>query len=115
MSPGNDWIETQLFFGLTRRGGDRISDADWHDFVDRSITPRFPEGLTIQYGDGQYRDDEGKVHKETSAILVLLHPPGQDEKLNAIAREYDQRFHQDSVLRTDWPARTAFISAASKP
>ena len=107
----NDWIETQLFFGLTRPGGSRISGVDWHDFVDHSITPRFPDGLTIFYGDGQFRGDDGAIHEEPSAILILLHAPGDDSKLNEIAEEYDRRFHQESVLRSDLPARTAFISA----
>jgi hypothetical protein len=111
---GSDWIETQMYFGLTQ-GGTRISDANWHDFVDRSITPRFPDGLTIQYGDGQYRTTQGDLHKEPTAILTILHPPGDDEKLNQIAREYDQRFHQESVLRADFPARTAFIATSLHP
>jgi uncharacterized protein DUF3574 len=110
---GSDWIETQLFFGLTKPGGERISDADWHDFVDHAITPRFPDGFTLLYGDGQYRGDDGAIHKEPSAILLLLHPPGDDAKLNEIARDYDQRFHQESVLRSDLPAKTTFISAPS--
>jgi len=109
-SAGDDWIETQMFFGLTRPGGERISDADWLDFVDHTITPRFPDGLTMLYGDGQYRGDDGTVHKEPSAILVVLHGRGDDSKLNEIARAYDRRFHQESVLRADLPAKTGFIS-----
>jgi hypothetical protein len=114
-SIGDDWVETQMFFGLTLRGGTRISDSDWRAFVDQTITPRFPDGFTIVYGDGQYRGDDGAIHKEPSAILILLHPPGNDSKLNEIATAYDTRFHQESVLRSDLPARTAFIAAATQP
>jgi hypothetical protein len=109
---GGDWIETKMYFGLTRAGGEKIADADWHDFVDRTITPVFPDGLTILYGDGQYRGSDGAVHNEPTAILIVLHPASDDAKLNAIAREYDRQFGQESVLRTDAPAKTSFISAA---
>jgi hypothetical protein len=112
---GRGWIETQLFFGLTKPGGGRISDADWHAFVDRNITPRFPDGLTIIYGDGQYRGDDGVIHKEPSAILILLHPAGDESKLDEVAREYDRQFGQESVLRADLPATAAFVSAATRP
>jgi hypothetical protein len=106
----NDWVETQMFFGLTTAGGARIPDADWHDFVDHAITPRFPDGLTLIYGDGQYRGDDGVVHKEPSAILILLHPPADGGKLDQIARDYDRRFRQQSVLRVDMPARAVFVA-----
>jgi hypothetical protein len=106
-----DWIETQLFFGLTGPGGMRITAAQWHGFVDQQITSRFPDGLTIVYGDGQFRTPDGAIGKEPCAILILLHPAGDDAKINAIARAYDVEFHQDSVLRADVNAKTAFISA----
>jgi hypothetical protein len=105
------WVQTQMFFGLTGPGGTRLADADWHDFIDHSITPRFPDGLTLIYGDGQYRGDDGIVHKEPSAILILLHPPADDIKLDEIARDYDRRFHQQSVLRVDMPAEARFVAA----
>jgi hypothetical protein len=108
-----DWIETQLFFGLTENGR-RIPDDQWHDFVDRSITPRFPDGFTILDGSGQYRGGGGTIHKEPSEILIILHRNadlGRDEvALTEIAKEYVTRFHQGSVLRSDWAVQAAFIS-----
>jgi hypothetical protein len=113
-----DWVETQLFFGLTEHG-ERIPDAAWHDFVDHSITPRFPDGFTIEYGDGQYRAADGQIHKEPTAILIVLHPRNEsqtdDPALDAIAREYVLRFHQESVLRSDSAATARFVSAVATP
>jgi hypothetical protein len=111
--PQTEWIRTELFFGLTERGK-AIDGAQWHDFVDRSITPRFPDGLTLVYGQGQYRGGDQAVHQEPTAILIVLHPKAtrrrDDALLTAIAREYDQRFHQESVLRCDSEAQVQFIA-----
>jgi hypothetical protein len=111
-SKGN-WMETEMFFGLTE-AGTKIPDDQWHDFVDKSITPRFPDGFTLEYGDGQYRGEDNTIHKEPSGILILLYKKEDfardDALLNAIAREYDARFHQDSVLRSDWNVSAQFIS-----
>jgi len=117
-SPGaslaGNWVETELFFGLTENGV-RILDEQWHDFVDKSITPRFPDGFTLEYGEGQYRGDDKQIHKEPTAILVLLYPKDDFSKddaiLNALEHDYDVRFHQESVLRSDWDARARFVSA----
>ena len=45
-----------LMFG--RKIGDRIavSESQWARFVDREITPRFPDGLTVFDASGQWRD-----------------------------------------------------------
>jgi len=107
------WIETELFFGLTDNGR-RIPDDQWHDFVDQSITPRFPDGFTILDGNGQYRGSDGTIHKEPSEILIILHrnedSEGDELALTAIAKEYVTRFHQESVLRSDWAVQARFVS-----
>ena len=112
-----DWIRTELFFGMSESGTVIPSDQ-WQDFVDKSITPRFPDGLTIVFGNGQYRSSEGQVTKEPTAILILLHKKeteGRDDAmLDSIAKEYDVRFHQESVLKCDSEARVEFISAGTK-
>ena len=110
----SEWIRTEMFFGLTEFGKP-ISDAQWHDFIDRSITPRFPDGLTFEYGSGQYRANNHELIKERTAILILLHKKEtyrrDDALLTSIAHDYDIRFHQDSVLRCDSDAQVKFISA----
>jgi hypothetical protein len=109
-----DWIRTEVFFGLSEHGTP-IAAEQWQDFVDKTITPRFPDGLAIVYGNGQYRTSGAEVTKEPTAILILLHKKEtwrrDDAILNSIAKEYDVRFQQESVLRCDSDARVEFISA----
>ena len=49
----------ELLFGLGKREGGTISDADWAAFLDAEVTPRFPAGLTVLSGYGQWRGDTG--------------------------------------------------------
>jgi hypothetical protein len=112
-SPGSYWIRTELFFGLTRRDGTAIDGAQWQQFVDDQVTPRFPDGLTIFTADGQYRDTRQLLHKEPSRVVVILHPPSTAAAANAaidqIIREYVSRFDQESVLRVDSIEKAALV------
>ena len=55
--------------------GPPISDEEWAAFVDAEVTPRFPDGLTVLRGPGQWRDRDGVVSREQSHILVIWHAP----------------------------------------
>jgi hypothetical protein len=98
-----------LFFGLSKPGGE-ISEAQWQAFVDDTITPRFPDGLTILDGAGQWKDAKGNISHERSKILLILHErdPGTLKKLDEIRANYKQRFDQESVIRESSDALVSF-------
>jgi len=105
-APGcRPYIRTELFFGTTRTGGEPVSEAEFDRFLDAEITPRFPDGLTMLTGRGQFRRADGHLVEERSVLVVLLHPKdpgsGSDAKLDQIRELYEQRFDQESVLRSD--------------
>src|SRR5262249_9176152 len=65
----------ELMFG--RKIGDRVGvgDDEWKSFIDREITPRFPDGLTIFDADSQWRDKaSGKVVREPSKNVQIVLP-----------------------------------------
>lgn len=66
-----------------------------------TVTPRFPDGLTVLDGQCQWRDPEGVILKERSKLLVILAPPVDDRSrlINEVSDEYKRRFDQESVLR----------------
>jgi hypothetical protein len=100
----------ELYFGLSRPGG-TVSDAEFRSFVDAQVTPRFPDGLTLLAGSGQWRDASGVLHVEASKLLILLVSPNDpqvDTKINAIRDDYRRRFEQQSVLRADSSACVSF-------
>ena len=100
---GNAFARTELFFGLSRRGG-VISEEEFQTFVNQYVTPRFPDGLTLLGGAGQFRDASGTTITEGSKLLILLYPArtrGANELIEAIRSDYKTQFEQESVLRAD--------------
>ena len=96
------FVEYQLFMGRGGPGGEVVDDAAWEAFLDDTVTPRFPDGLTVLDGKGQWRGSEGMVQKERSKLLIILAAPGDDgmRLIDEISQEYESRFNQESVLRT---------------
>lgn len=110
---GRPYIETSLLFGTARPdGGPPVTDKEFHAFVDEFVTPRFPDGLTVQDGYGQYRDAHGTIERERSYELILLYPTSQsgsdNPKIEQIRTAYMKRFGQESVARIDDRARVDF-------
>jgi hypothetical protein len=100
----------ELFFGLGKRDGGSISDADWAAFLDAEVTPRFPAGLTVLSAYGQWRGDSGPLTKEATRVLLVWYAPAPDSerKIEAIRDAYRERFSQDSVLRVDGRSCVSF-------
>ncbi|MFJ8648113.1 DUF3574 domain-containing protein [Streptomyces sp. NPDC093546] len=103
---GQAYLETRLLFGTERSdGGPDVTDAQFTAFVDREVTPSFPEGLTVQVGRGQWRDASGRIQRERSYELVLLYPAAQAEarhpRIERIRDAYRAAFGQESVARLD--------------
>jgi hypothetical protein len=99
------WLRTELFFGTARPDGTTVSDAEWERFLDTEITPRFPEGLTVLSGAGQWQGDDAAIVEERSKIVILLYPrAAMDEshtEIEEIREAYERAFQQESVLRAD--------------
>ena len=38
-------IRSELYFGLQKPDGTSVNDAEWQDFLDKSISSRFPAGF----------------------------------------------------------------------
>src|SRR5688572_14266036 len=54
-SQATAWIRSELYFAVGNEdGSDNIDEARWRDFLDRQVTPRFPDGLTVIDGHGQW-------------------------------------------------------------
>src|SRR5712691_5440158 len=90
----------ELMFG--RKIGDRVgvSEAQWARFVDRVITPRFPDGLTVLDARGQWRDPHrNRIVREPSKLVQIVLPGKAEdvERLNEVAEAYKSRFRQQSV------------------
>jgi hypothetical protein len=110
---GESYTETRLLFGTERPdGGPAVTDRQFTGFVDKEVTPGFPDGLTIRTGRGQWRDASGRIEKERSYELTLLYPiertAKNDRKIEEIRRAYEKAFGQESVGRVDEKVRADF-------
>lgn len=107
------WVRAELFFGTTAPDGTAFSEEEWLDFLDAEITPRFPAGLTVLTGLGQWQNDDGTITQERSQVLIILYPTETARESSVLLEEirdaYEDQFDQDSVLRTDAaPVCTSF-------
>jgi hypothetical protein len=95
-SHGTQMARTELLFGAGH-----VSAAQWKDFLAREVTPRFPFGLTVVDGYGQWRSQDGRATSEKSHVLLIWHGLDQSGKIDEIRDAYKQRFRQQSVMRVD--------------
>ncbi|WP_283949709.1 DUF3574 domain-containing protein [Limobrevibacterium gyesilva] len=97
---GDPAITVQLLFGRSLRGGGKVGDVAWRDFLAAAVTPRFPDGLTVLDGYGQWRQRAtGRVISEPSTVVEIVTEASPDtfQRLDAIRTEYKAQFVQDSV------------------
>lgn len=97
------FARTELFFGLNKPNGSQVSEAEFQRFLTYQVTPRFPTGLTLLSGSGQFKNSDNIIEREPSKLLILLYPiqetDDSTQKLQEIRRAYQARFQQESVLQ----------------
>lgn len=105
-----EWLSDRFFFGRDIPGGGSVSEQEWAAFLAEVVTPRFPDGLTVLRGEGQWRGANGAVVREPSFVVEINHPPSAavDAALDAIAAEYKRRFRQEAVMRVRTRAEVEF-------
>ena len=101
------YMRTELFFGMDKPTGGTVSEDEWQRFVAEVVTPRFPDGLTVDDALGQYLDGKTLV-REKSKQLILIYPrkfkTASSRKIEEIRAAYIKAFDQRSVLRVDLPS-----------
>ena len=95
------WVRYELFMGRSGPDGEVVDDSEWAAFLDDTVTPRFPDGLTVLDGEGQWRGENSDVQREDSKVLIILAPEGDEANslIDEISEEYKSQFEQESVLK----------------
>ena len=85
------WYRLHLGTGV---GDKAVSTELLRSFIDKEITPKFPEGFTINDSRGQWKSDEYGLIRERTIVIDILCPDTSEsgEKVAAIARAYVERF-----------------------
>lgn len=99
---GESFTRTELLFGLSKPDG-RVTEEEFQSFVKTYVTPRFPSGLTLLTGKGQFRNSNGKIIQEEAKLLILFYSfsNASSKSINQIREDYKTLFQQESVLRVD--------------
>lgn len=99
--PGEQFaIQDSLYFGTGKRDG-VVTPAERQRFLENTVTPRFPQGLTVWQAAGQWRAADGTNVREMTDVLQLIHPddPASEKAIGEIVAEYKTAFQQESILR----------------
>ena len=117
------WVDTRLYFelapynpadasphatGVLRRP---VSDAEWMRFLDREVTPRFPDGLSVQNVYGQWKGAHDAVPERGRSKVLLIDYPETAEneaRIDAIRTAWKQQTGEQSVLKVTIPADVSF-------
>ena len=108
------WVRGELYFGTSMDQGVGVIPDDFEAFLDAEVTPRFPDGLTLLTGLGQWKGpDDTEPSKMGSEVLIILYPQEtaveSSAKLEEIREAYKKQFNAQSVLRSDTaPVCTSF-------
>ena len=107
------WVETHLYFGLGPADGSKagVNEAAWREFLDREVTPRFPDGLSVGDAYGQWQG-KGQPSPERlrSKVLIIDYPDTSEnrDKIEAIRSAWKKMTGDQSVMRVTQPADVSF-------
>ncbi len=89
-----------MVFGRVSVGSPSVSEAEFSRFLNREVSPRFPDGLTVVDARGHWTPPAGStIHDPSKLVMVVLHgSPDDGAKLDAIRAAYETRYHQQSLL-----------------
>ncbi|WP_245573863.1 DUF3574 domain-containing protein [Amycolatopsis nigrescens] len=110
-APPDLFQRTELFFGTGIPSGGEVTPEEFQNFVDKEVTPAFPEGLSKLTAEGQWRGASGEIVKERTYLMILLYPVSDRAKngeIEEIRDDYKRFFDQESVLRADSVQRVSF-------
>ena len=107
------WVDTHLYFGLgpADHPEQGISEARWRAFLDKEVTQRFPDGLSVIDVYGQWQGkNESAPERLRSKVLIIDYPdtPENRQKIEAIRAAWKQMTGDQSVMRVTVPAEVSF-------
>jgi hypothetical protein len=107
------WVDTRLYFGLGLADAPEkgVSEAQWRAFLDKEVTPRFPDGLSVVDVYGQWQGKSQTIPERLRSKMLIIDYPDTAEnrdKIEAIRAAWKQRTGDQSVLRVTVPVDVSF-------
>ncbi len=119
------WVDTRLYFelgpfqmaGMKRvdtvmwHGRKPVTEAEWMAFLDHEVTPRFPDGLSVQNVYGQWKGAHDTApNRGRSKVLMIDYPEtaANEARIDAIRAAWKRQTGELSVLKVTTPANVSF-------
>ena len=89
--------------------GEGERQPTFRKFVDAEVTPRFPDGVTVVDGGGQWSGEDNRLIREAAKVVLIVLPSKGDPaaRVEAVRTAYKVRFNQDLVVVMPPPTCTA--------
>ena len=110
---GQHWVDTRLYFGLgPADAADKgVPETAWRAFLDKEVTTRFPDGLSVIDVYGQWQGKQQKTPERIRTKLLIIDYPATAEnaaKIEAIRVAWKQKTGDQSVMKVTTPADVSF-------
>ncbi|WP_263356908.1 DUF3574 domain-containing protein [Acidicapsa ligni] len=107
------WVDTKLYFGLGPSDAPEkgITEARWRAFLDKEVTPRFPDGLSVIDVYGQWQGRNATTPERIRSKLLVIdyqESPQTEAKIEAIRVAWKKLTGDQSVLKVTQPADVSF-------
>lgn len=107
------WVDTRLYFGLgpADNPDKGVSEAQWRAFLDKEVTTRFPDGLSVVDVYGQWQGAKQTTPERLrSKMLIIDYPDSQAnrDKIDGIRSAWKTMTGDQSVMRVTQPADVSF-------
>jgi hypothetical protein len=112
--PGSaHWLRSELYFSVAPVDSvdNDVAEMRWRGFLEKEVTSRFPDGLTVFDAYGQWRDrGRDAPSRLWTKVLVILHEdtPANRAAIDAIRVAWKASTHHKSVLLVTMPADVSF-------
>ena len=103
--------QVELYFGSSVKGLPFVTEQDWSQFLAAEVTPKFPDGLTVLYANGQWRSGDERIYRESVHVLLIVFKPDAEAegKIEAIRSAFKDQFRQEDLpMRVDTTVCAAF-------
>lgn len=105
------YTQTELYFGLSQKNGQQISDSSWNAFINGFTANTFVNGFTILSSEGRWVDMPYKtMYQEPSRVVISVNRMNRQlsDNIDSLRTIYKKLFEQTSVLRVDKKAAVRF-------
>jgi hypothetical protein len=107
------WVDTKLYFGLgpADQPDQGVSEAKWREFLDKEVTPRFPDGLSVMDVYGQWLSKGAQTPERIRSKMLVIdyrESPANHAKIDAIRTAWKKMTGDQSVLKVTEPADVSF-------